>query len=59
MSPQEAAQKVIEGFDKGVFVRDPAGDGDPAWAIKLFPYLRALAVLSEFAETPATETEGT
>lgn len=45
----EAAAKVCEGFDQGVFVR-AARDEDPAWAIKLFPYLRALGVLAAAVE---------
>lgn len=60
MSPREAAKKVLEGFEKDVFVRNVDGDGDPAWAIKFFPYARALSVLQEFADgAPAVETEGT
>ena len=40
---------VLRGFAEGVFVRSTANDGDPGWAIKLFPYLRALAKLQESA----------
>ena len=40
-----AAKTVLEGFEAGVFVRDVRHDDDPAWAIRLFPYLRAIAVL--------------
>jgi hypothetical protein len=42
---REAGATVLRGFDDGAFVRDTRGDGDPAWAIKLLPYLRALAAL--------------
>ena len=44
---REAAATLTEGFDKGIFIRSTAGDFDGAWAIKLFPYLRALAFLAE------------
>lgn len=41
-----AAAKVCEGFDLGFFVRDISRDSDPAWAIKLFPYIQALGALA-------------
>ena len=41
----DAAQKVCEGFDAGVFVRDIRNDSEPGWAIKAFPHLRALGQL--------------
>ncbi|MES0385792.1 MAG: hypothetical protein ABUJ98_14555 [Hyphomicrobium sp.] len=44
---REAGSKLCEAFDKGIFIRSTKGDGDPAWAIKLLPYLRALAVFAE------------
>ena len=43
----EAIRRVLEGFETGVFVRSVEKDNDPAWAMKLIPYLRALAVLQE------------
>jgi hypothetical protein len=42
---EAAAATLLEGFDKAVFVRNPDMDADSAWAIKLLPYLRALAAL--------------
>lgn len=43
---REAGAKVCEGFDQGVFIRSTKGDDDSAWAIRLMPYLRALAALA-------------
>jgi hypothetical protein len=43
-----AIRKVLEGFDKGVFLRNTANDALPDWAIKQSPYLTALAILSEY-----------
>lgn len=42
-----AVRTVLDGFERGVFVRSTANDDDPAWAIKVFPYLRALAIIQE------------
>ena len=42
-----AARTVLEGFDKHVFVRDTSKDDRGDWAIRCFPYLRALSVLQE------------
>jgi hypothetical protein len=47
---RDAIHKVLEGFDKEVFIRNTAGDTESAWALKLFPYLRALAVLAQATE---------
>jgi hypothetical protein len=41
---------VLEGFERGLFVRGTSGDGDPAWAIKLMPYLVALGKLAKEVE---------
>ena len=41
-----AGAKVCEGFDKAIFVRGTSGDDDTAWAIRLMPYLGALAELA-------------
>lgn len=41
-----AARKVLEGFDRGYFVRDTAGDSSPEWTLKLLPYIEALGELS-------------
>ena len=56
-SVQDAIDKVLEGFEVGVFVRAMRADSDPAWAIKLFPYLRALATLQREA-ADAVRPEG-
>jgi hypothetical protein len=38
---------VLEGFDKGLFVRSTDGDSESGWAMKWLPYLGALARLQE------------
>ena len=43
----EAIRTVLCGFDEGVFVRSVAGDTDSGWALKLFPFVRALGVLAD------------
>jgi hypothetical protein len=43
----QAIRTVLRGFDEGVFVRSTDGDTDPAWAIRLFPFIQALGVLQE------------
>lgn len=47
---RDAIAKVLEGFEQGIFVRSTESDDDSAWAIKLYPYLRALAVMQEEIE---------
>lgn len=47
-----AIRTVLRGFDEGVFVRSTDGDGNPAWAIKLFPFIQALAVLQQAMGEP-------
>jgi hypothetical protein len=42
--------KVLEGFDKGVFVRDISHDHDRDWAIRALPYLVALGRLAKAGE---------
>lgn len=52
-APSAAAiAKVLEAFEVGVFVRNVARDGEPGWAVKLLPYLAALAELREGAASP-------
>jgi hypothetical protein len=54
MTVKEAAAKVCEGFDKGIFVRDISKDPDAGWAshvlFTIAPYLVALGVLRRFAD---------
>ena len=52
-----AAQKVLEGFDCGVFGRDTTGDSSSGWALKLLPYIAALAELREAVGSPHTPGE--
>ena len=47
-----AARTVLEGFEKGIFVRDISGDSTSDWAIKAFPYLRALGALQAWVDGP-------
>lgn len=57
MTPEgvdDAIRKVLEGFDKGVFVRNIERDADPAWAVKLLAYLGALAVLRRHVDRPVS-----
>ena len=43
-----AVRTILRGFDERVFVRSIDGDHNPAWAIRLFPFIQALAVAQEF-----------
>ena len=45
---KDAARTILDGFDKGVFNRNITNDGESAWAIKLLPYIVALAKLQEW-----------
>jgi hypothetical protein len=54
---RKAGATVLRGFDDGAFVRDTRGDGDPAWAIKLLPYLRALAALDSLDAHRAAQSK--
>lgn len=47
MTLDDAIAKVIEGFDRGVFVRDTTYDYESGWATEAVPYIQALAVLGE------------
>jgi|SRR5665213_2117330 len=47
----QAIATVLEGFDKGVFVRDVTGDGDSGWGVRLLPYISALATLTQLRES--------
>jgi hypothetical protein len=40
-----AASKLLEGFERGVFVRSTEYDADGDWAIRAFPYIQALGAL--------------
>lgn len=41
-----AVETVLRGFDEDVFVRSIEYDSDPGWAMKLLPFIQALAQLS-------------
>jgi hypothetical protein len=43
-----AVRTILRGFDEGIFVRSTDNDLDPAWAIKLFPFIQALAVAQRY-----------
>jgi hypothetical protein len=49
---KKAIKKVLEGFDTEVFIRNTAHDGDPDWALKLLPYLRAVGTLAAEVDDP-------
>ena len=38
----EALTAVMDGFDRGVFVRNILGDEQPDWAMKLIPFVQTL-----------------
>ena len=52
----ENARIVLEGFGKGLFVRNTDDDMNPGWAVKLLPYVGALARL-EVAIKQATAND--
>ena len=52
---REAGSKICEGFDEGYFVRNVHRDGESNWAIKLLPYLRAIAVFVDDAALHTAE----
>jgi hypothetical protein len=43
-------QIVLRAFDLGIFVRDVTADSDPDWAMRIAPYIAALARLKEWAD---------
>lgn len=47
---KDAARTVLEGFDKGIFQRNIDGDHVEGWAMKLLPYIAALAELQKWIE---------
>ena len=38
-----ALTEIMDGFDRGVFVRDISNDSNPDWALKLLPFIAALS----------------
>ena len=51
----DALKRIVAAFEANAFCRDTANDNDPAWAIKFFPHLKALAdatVILEKLEQP-------
>jgi hypothetical protein len=50
---REDVAKVLEGFDRGIFVRDVSYDGESGWAVRLLPYLAALGRLRDAVPTEA------
>lgn len=56
----KAIAEVLEGFERGIFVRSIGDDANASWAIKLFPYIRALGILQahlDAARSAATDAE--
>lgn len=54
----DAIAKVVEGFAKGIFVRAIDADSKPDWAVKLLPYLVALATLEQSGGRAAARGAG-
>jgi hypothetical protein len=55
---REAGALLGKAFDLGIFVRSTKGDSESNWAIKLMPYLRAVAVLVEdVSESESTKNQ--
>ncbi len=48
---REAAQRVLEGFESGVFIRNVSRDSEPGWALKVIPYIQALATLQRWTKS--------
>ena len=51
---------MTDGFDDDVFIRNIDADVDPAWAMKLLPYITALAELKravDAARAPTSQPE--
>lgn len=44
---RQAVRTILRGFDEGVFVRNIDGDMRPDWAIKLMPFVVAIAKAQE------------
>ncbi len=40
---------VLEAFDKRVFIRDTAHDGEAGWFLRVMPAIAALAELQKWA----------
>ena len=45
-------RKLLEGFANGIFIRSTDGDGRSDWAIRLLPYITAMARLQEACGLP-------
>ena len=50
--------KVLEGFNSGVFIRNTSGDHESDWAVKAMPYLRAVGQLQAFVDDEPRKVEG-
>ena len=57
---EDAVRTILRGFDEGVFVRNTDRDSDPAWAIKLFPFIHAIGIAQRIVSEPveAATVEG-
>lgn len=59
---RNAVRTILRGFDEGVFVRNIDNDHDSAWAIRLFPFIQAIAVAQQavgsVARTDGIDTGG-
>lgn len=44
---REGARLVLNAFAAGVFCRNPRGDTEPGWALRLVGPIRGLAILQQ------------
>lgn len=54
---KQACLKVLDGFEKEVFVRNTKNDRRAMWAVEVLPYLQALSVLDEYSEFTKSKHE--
>jgi hypothetical protein len=50
-SLDQAVRTILRGFDEGVFVRNIDGDTRSDWAVRLLPFIAALAEANKLAES--------
>lgn len=55
---QRATRTILKGFSVGVFVRDTSRDMQAGWAIRLLPYLAALAEAEKLCPITTTNEDG-
>jgi hypothetical protein len=53
-----AASKLLEGFERGVFVRSTEYDAGSEWEIRALPYIQALGALKCLVDEAERATRG-